>query len=114
MTIALHTVATFPRRLAWTADPGGSQTAYLRGEFAGRILVNLDGSYVAFDGRSTPVGRYETLREAKRAVGDIARGAAVTRAERMNRIAQPVASATGVISIALLIAAGAEAVLPVV
>ncbi|GAA1465938.1 hypothetical protein [Microbacterium thalassium] len=114
MTIALPAVTTFPRRLAWTADPRGSHTASLRGEFAGRILENPDGSFVGFDGRSTPVGRYETLREAKRAVGDIARGVATTRAERMNRIARPVASATGVISVALLIAAGAEAVLPVV
>lgn len=114
MTLAIADVSVLtPRRTTWV-ERDAFHDCRLRGEFAGRIIHNADGSFVAFDGRSTPIGRYETLREAKRAVRDIARGVTETRSERLSRRAQSVASVTGVISFALLLAAGAQELLPLV
>lgn len=114
MTLAIADVSVFsPRRTAWV-ERDAVHDCRLRGAFAGCVLRNADGSFVAFDGRSTPIGRYRTLREAKRAVLEIARGVTETRSARLNRVAQSFASVTGVISVALLMAAGVEATLPLV
>ncbi|WES63153.1 hypothetical protein P0L94_11870 [Microbacter sp. GSS18] len=115
MSIALSEIPVLSgRRVIWEQDAGKRHVASLNGDVVGLIDRNADGSFVAFDDRTTPIGRYATLREAKRSVGDVARGAAATRSERLTRVAQPLASATGIISVALLVAAGAEAVLPIV
>lgn len=115
MSIALADIPVLRgRRLTWACDTDTRHVASLHGEVVGLIDTNADGTFVAFDDRITPIGRYGTLREAKRAVGDIARGTASTRSQRLTRVAQPLASAAGLISVALLVVAGTESVLPIV
>lgn len=48
----------------------GFYVASREGEFIGYIDTTADGCFVAFDGRSTPIGRYATLADAKAALFD--------------------------------------------
>ncbi|WEK14889.1 MAG: peptide ABC transporter permease [Candidatus Microbacterium phytovorans] len=55
-------------RATWARVESGFHVASRDGEFVGYVDQARDGSFLAFDGRSTPVGRYDTLKEAQRAV----------------------------------------------
>ncbi|GAA3032199.1 peptide ABC transporter permease [Microbacterium dextranolyticum] len=55
-------------RVTWVRVESGFHVASRAGEFVGFAERTPDGHVVGFDGRSTPVGRYETLAEAQRAV----------------------------------------------
>jgi hypothetical protein len=111
---AVDILAFAGRRSRWAEDSDGFHIGERHGRFIGCIDRTVDGSFVAFDGRATPVGRYRSLRDAKRAVDDIASGVTWARPSRMTRTAQSVASVTGVIAAATLAAAGAQAVVPLI
>lgn len=55
-------------RLQWAEVDPGFHVATKDGEFAGSVDTTHDGHFVALDARSTPIGRYETLAEAKRSL----------------------------------------------
>lgn len=55
-------------RVTWVRVENGFHVASRAGEFVGFAELTHDGHVVGFDGRSTPVGRYETLMDAQRAV----------------------------------------------
>ncbi|WP_431804383.1 peptide ABC transporter permease [Microbacterium sp. bgisy203] len=54
--------------VTWAAVEPGFHVASRDGEYVGYAERTVDGHFVGFDGRSTPVGRYISLAEAQRAV----------------------------------------------
>ena len=99
----LTRAAPFP---TWAQVDEGLHVGSRAGEFIGYIDVTGDGHHVAFDGRSTPVGRYATLREAQRAVTGVARRARPRRSAALVEAAQTLATASGLVATALLVTAG--------
>lgn len=55
-------------RVTWVRVEDGFHVASRAGEFVGFAERTPDGHLVGFDSRSTPIGRYESLAEAQRAV----------------------------------------------
>lgn len=99
-------------RATWARVDSGFHVASRAGEFLGYVDRSADGSFLAFDGRSTPVGRYDTLREAQRAVLSVdalAAGKARVLSRRSRRAFQRAAAASGVVAGGLALTAGAVA-----
>lgn len=90
----------------WDEVEPGFHVGSRDGEFVGFIDTTAVGSFVAFDGRSTPVGCYSSLRDAQRAVTGIVR-AAEEPATRLTHVAQIVATAWGAAAVVLLFNVGA-------
>ncbi|TQJ30103.1 peptide ABC transporter permease [Microbacterium sp. SLBN-146] len=104
-TLAAPPTRLSSRRVTWSTVDTGFRVASRAGEFIGSIDETADGRFVAFDGRSTPIGLFATLREAQRAVT----GASSTvkeKAARLAAIAQPVAAASGIVAGVLLVGVG--------
>jgi len=91
-------------RVTWVTVEKGFHVASRAGEFVGFVEQTSDGHFVGFDGRSTPVGRYESLDEAQRAVQQVpAEEPAISpRAEGAFRAA---ASVSGLVAVGTLAAA---------
>lgn len=107
----MTTLATPPtrlssRRVTWKTVDKGFHVASRAGEFVGSIDETADGRFVAFDGRSTPIGLFPSLREARRAVTAASSSDNPLSAARLARIAQPVAAASGIVAGVLLVGAG--------
>jgi hypothetical protein len=100
---AITTVLTAPSGARWHEVEPGFHVGKLDGEHLGFIDTTADGSLVAFDNMSTPVGRFVSLQEAKRAIVEVQRGE--TGSQRTARLAQVYATASGLLSVVLLIAA---------
>lgn len=96
--------------VTWARVDSGFYVGSRAGEFVGTIDVMPDGSHVAFDGRSTAVGRYASLSEAQRAVSDIARGVVWAKPRRSTHVAWSLATVSGVVAAGMLVSAGALAV----
>jgi hypothetical protein len=80
------------------------------GEFLGYVDRAADGSFLAFDGRSTPVGRYDSLRDAQRAVTTVpAAVPASTSRRRARRAFERAAAVTGIVAGGMALTAGAVA-----
>jgi hypothetical protein len=57
----------------WAEVETGFHVASRAGEFLGYVDTSVDGGYLAFDGRSMLVGRFDALADAKTAAsGDLA------------------------------------------
>lgn len=97
--------------VTWARVEEGFYVGSRAGEFVGTIDVMPDGSHVAFDGRATAVGRYASLREAQRAVSDIARGVDWPRPRCSTHVVWSLATMSGVVAMGMLAGAGALAVL---
>lgn len=103
MTIAAPARPVLPLvGTTWAKVDTGFHVASRAGAFVGSVDENADGTFVACDSRSTPIGRYATLRDAQRAVDDVARGVTWARPARPVRIAQSLAVFCGVIAAGLL------------
>lgn len=101
-------------RATWARVDAGFHVASRAGEFLGYVDRSADGSYLAFDGRSTPVGRYDTLRDAQRAVITTDAVTATTRrgsvlSRRSRRAFERAAVVSGVVAGGLALTAGAVA-----
>lgn len=105
MSIAIELM---PARPTWARVDSGFHVASRDGEFLGYVDAAADGSFLAFDGRSTPVGRYDSLREAQRAVLTVP-APVDPRARRRQRTLQKVAAVSGVVAGGLALTAGAVA-----
>jgi hypothetical protein len=106
MTTLMPSLRLQNERRAHRDEPGARHTVTTRrGEHLGFIDTTGDGSLIAFDRFSTPVGRYPAVRDAKRALTDVARGE--TRAVRTARVARHLAMTSGAIAAALLVSASA-------
>lgn len=97
-------------RATWARVDSGFHVASRDGEFLGYVDQAADGSFLAFDGRSTPVGRYDTLRDAKRAVLSVdGVRPASPRSARARKVFERAAVVTGVIAGGVALTAGAVA-----
>lgn len=105
MSIALPGVAS----PTWAHVDVGLHVVSRAGEYLGCVDRSNDGAYLAFDGRSTPVGRYDTLHEAKNAVLSVPDVEVERRARHLQRVSQRVAAVTGVIAGGLALSAAAVA-----
>ncbi len=93
----------------WAHVDTGLYVVSRAGEYLGSVDRAKDGSYLAFDGRATPVGRYDTLSEAKRAVLSVPDPAAERRERHVQRVFQKAAAVSGVVAGGLALTAGAVA-----
>lgn len=106
MSTLTHIDAVLGRAARWDEVEPGFHVGSRDGEFVGFIDTTAAGSFVAFDGRSTPVGCYGSLRDAQRAVTGIVRAAEEPSA-RFTHLAQIVATVSGAAAVALLFNVGA-------
>lgn len=91
-----------PRRVhaVWTVEEEGHHTAKVGESTLGHVVMVPDGSFIAFDRHSTPLGRHPTLRAAQLS--------ALRAAERtdaptlLERLTPPLALAVGAIAVMLL------------
>lgn len=97
--------------VTWSRVDKGFHVGSRAGEFVGYVDEMADGTHVAFDGRSTPVGRYASLKEAQRAVVDVSRGMTWVRPRRSTRVAWSLATVAGAVAGGLLVGAGLQAML---
>lgn len=93
----------------WAHVDDGLHVVSRAGEYLGCVDRSGDGAYLAFDGRATPVGRYDTLREAQRAVLSVPDPGAGRRERHLQRVSQRVAVVTGSIAGGLALLAVAAA-----
>ncbi|WP_425837150.1 peptide ABC transporter permease [Microbacterium sp. PA5] len=99
-----------PARATWAHVESGFHVASRAGEFLGYVEQWRDGSFLAFDGRSTPVGRYDTLKEAQRAVLSVPTTPPPdARTRRVTRTLRRAAVVSGVVAGGLALTAGAVA-----
>ncbi len=77
------------------------------GEYLGSVDRANDGSFLAFDGRATPVGRYSSLSEAQEAVLSVPEAGAEEKQRRTERAWQSVAAVSGVVAGVCALTAGA-------
>lgn len=98
-------------RPTWAHIESGFHVASRSGEFLGYVDRSKDGSFLAFDGRATPVGRYETLKEAQRAVLSVPAVPAPMdeRTRSITRSMRRLAVLSGVVAGGLALTAGAVA-----
>jgi hypothetical protein len=94
----------FVAAVRWSEVEPGSHVGSRGGDFMGYVEQTAKGGFVAFDGRSTAVGCYDSLRAAQRAIVGVARGD--DSSQPVTRIARVVAPLTGVVAASLLVAAG--------
>lgn len=95
--------------VTWSTVDDGFHVASRDGEFVGSVDVTAAGIHIAFDGRSTALGRYPTLEAAQRAVVDVARGVTWPEPTRATRAVWSLATATGAVAVGLFVSAGALA-----
>lgn len=101
-------IAGFPSP-TWAHVDTGLYVVSRAGEYLGSVDRAKDGSYLAFDGRATPVGRYDSLKEAQRAVLSVPDPAADRREREIQRVFQKVAAVSGVVAGGMALTAGAVA-----
>jgi hypothetical protein len=89
-------------RVTWAAVEDGFHVASREGEFVGFAERTPDGHFVGFDGRSTPVGRYESLDEAQRAVEDAPAGGESAMSPRTEVGMQAAATISGMVALGAL------------
>lgn len=93
----------------WARVDAGLYVVSRAGEYLGSVDRTTDGSYLAFDGRATPVGRYDSLREAKSAVLSVPDPEDDSRERHIARVYQRVAAVSGVVAGGLALTAGSVA-----
>lgn len=91
--------------LTWTEVEPGFHVASRGGEFGGYVERTGDGSFVAFDEYSTPVGRYATLTAARRSLATTDTPRNRRRRDRVRRVRQTAALAAGTVAGMLLLTA---------
>lgn len=89
----------------WTAVEDGFFVASRDGEYLGYVERTADGHIIGFDGRSTPVGRYDDLPEAQRAVEGSPTTGASALSPQMEGVLHKVATASGAVALVTLAAA---------
>ena len=103
--VSTLTEAATPRLTQWHEPEPDFFVGSRKGDFIGSIEKTAVGTFVAFDGLSTPVGRYPSLAEAQRALTTLA-GRDSELDERTTRVAQLLATVAGTVSFFLLAGAG--------
>lgn len=93
--------------VTWAPVEDGLVVGSRRGEFVGFVESTADGSYVAFDSRAQPIGRYATLASAKASTGTVdADPRTAQRRRRLERALFAGATVSGAVAGAMVLAAG--------
>jgi len=90
----------------WDEVEPGLRVGTRRGEYLGFIERTVYGTFVAFDGFSTPVGRYDSLREAQRAVVEVERMGKRRPGASAEMMTRRLATASGLVAATLMLSAG--------
>jgi hypothetical protein len=91
----------------WNEIEPGFRIGTRNGEYLGFIESTAKGTFVAVDGYSTPVGRYDSLREAKRAVLEVKRMGTRRSPAAAELMARRLATSSGLVAATLMLSAGA-------
>ena len=94
-------------RVRWNEVAPGLRVGTRDGEYLGFIESTAYGTFVAFDHYSTPVGRYDSLREARRALVEVKRMGTRRSHASAEPMARRLATSTGLVAATLLLCAGA-------
>jgi len=93
------------RPVTWSTVDRGFHVASRAGEFVGSIDATDGGHFIAFDGTNSPIGRYGTMVEAKRAVTSWEPERKRERERELARVFQPVATSAGIVAMATAVIA---------
>jgi hypothetical protein len=77
----------------WTLQEEGHLTAKIGDSTLGHVVMVADGSFIAFDGQSTPLGRHQTLRAAQLSTLRAAEGSGAPTLDRLSPVLALVAGA---------------------
>lgn len=86
-------------RTVWTVSEPGLHVASRQGRTLGFVAMTASGSFIAFDRGMAPIGRYDTLRAAKRSAASLDTGW-LTRWRRLGLVVASVAGgAAGILAL---------------
>jgi hypothetical protein len=91
----------------WNEIEPGFRVGTRDGEYLGFVESTAYGTFVAVDGCSTPVGRYDSLREAKRALLEVKRVGTRRSRASAELMARRLATSSGLVAATLMLSAGA-------
>ena len=91
----------------WNEIEPGFRVGTRDGEYLGFVELTAYGTFVAVDGSSTPVGRYDSLREAKRALLEVKRRSTRRSRASAELMARRLATSSGLVAATLMLSAGA-------
>ena len=91
----------------WNEVQPGLRVGTRDGEYLGFVELTAYGTFVAVDGSSTPVGRYDSLREAKRALLEVKRMGTRRSRASAELMARRLATSSGLVAATLMLSAGA-------
>lgn len=94
-------------KVRWDEVQPGCRVGTRGGEDFGFIESTAHGTFVALDGYSTPVGRYYSLREAKRALLEVKRMGTRRSRASAELMARRLATSSGVVAATVMLSAGA-------
>ena len=85
-TLPLSRARRAAGRVTWVEVEPGFHVASRSGEFVGHVDTTRTGAFISFDGRATPVGRFDTLAAAKSSLRTAVSPPPVTRRSRIRRV----------------------------
>ena len=91
----------------WNEVQPGLRVGTRDGEYLGLVESTAHGTFVAVDGYSTPVGRYDSLRQAKRALLEVKRMGRRRSHASAELMARRLATSSGLVAATLMLSAGA-------
>ena len=96
----------FGHAVRWDEVEPGFRVATRGDEYLGFIETTARGTFVAVDGFSTPVGRYYTLRQARRALVQTERMRTRKQGALAEMTARRLATASGLVAATMMLSAG--------
>lgn len=96
-----RTMHLAPRRVraTWIQQEEGHHVLKIGESTLGHVVSVPDGSFIAFDGQSTPLGRHQTLRAAQLSILRVADG---SDAPSLDRLGPVLALVVGAVAAGLL------------
>jgi hypothetical protein len=93
----------------WFDAHDDTHAAYRSADFLGSVQPTPIGTYVAFDSRGEPIGRFDTLDAARASLFTTPHPYNVSRMRRNHRLLAATAAASGVLAATLALTAAALA-----
>lgn len=103
---AMSAPPLLPPPVRWNEVQPGFRVGTRGGDYIGFVESTAHGMFVAVDGYSTPVGRYDSLREAQRALLEIQRMGTRRSRASAELMARRLATSSGVVAATLMLSAG--------
>lgn len=99
-------------RVTWAQVDRGLYVGSRTGEYVGMVEATPSGAFVAIDGTSTPVGRFDDLRAAQSAVRTAPTNRTSPFLRRGQRVVMAAATAAGTVAASLALTAGFLVIAP--